>query len=322
MPKRYGAESVHSIMSKDVPTCRADDTQGALMSVISSRKWASVHNVYVVDGQGRLQGLVHIDNLLRAPRAAKAKDIMAKPKIVLRPSDDQERAVFEAIKNDIIAIPVADEGDHFLGAVTAWHIIDVMHDEHVEDTLVTAGIRGDMGRVVSETSRRSGMIVRGRAPWLIFGLAMGMLLAVISSMFEEPLQKSVAVAYFIPVVAYIAGAVGTQSGAVAVRALAVSKIKPGLYLLKEFIVGSALGVIVGLLGAIGASIIAQSTTVGLVVGLSLLAASVVSTVLAAIIPIAFKAIGKDPALGSGPLATALQDVASILVYFVFATILI
>lgn len=322
MAKRYGAETVRGIMSKNVPTCRPDDTQDAMMSIVSSHNWTSVHSVYVVDKSGKLEGLIHIDKLLRSARNKTAGELMVRAEVVLRPGDDQERAVFEAIKNDIIAIPVAERDGTFLGAVTAWSIIDVMHDEHVEDSLLMAGVRKGVTRAFQDTSRRSAMIVRSRAPWLIFGLVMGMLLALISSMFEEALQKSVAIAYFIPVIAYIAGAVGTQSGAITIRALATIKLKSGLYVLKEFVVGAGLGVFVGVLGALGAAVIGQSLTVGLVVGLSLFAACVVSTVLAAIIPIGFKKFGRDPALGSGPLATALQDIASILVYFGFASLLI
>lgn len=322
MAKRYGSETVNSIMSKDVPTCRANDTQSTLVSIIASRKWASVHNVYVLDDQEKLLGIVLIDKLLRAAKDAKASDIMHQPKAVLHPGDDQEKAVFAAIHNDIIAVPVTDEHDHFLGVVTAWSIIDVMHEEHAEDALMTAGIHGKASNIVKLATERTLLIVKNRAPWLIFGLVVGLGLGIISSFFEEQLQANVAIAYFIPVVAYIADSVGTQSEAIAVRALATLKINPTLYLFKELLVGAVLGTIMGLLGGIGAYLIAGSLTIGFAVGVSLLVASLIAAALASAIPMTFKALGKDPALGSGPLATAIQDVISIVVYFGFATILV
>lgn len=323
MAKRYGPETVNSIMSKNVPTCRPDDTQGTLMSIISSRKWASVHNIYVLDELGKLRGLVRLDKLLRAPRNATVESLVSSIKVALHPGDDQEKAVFEAIKNDIIAIPVTDEGDHFMGAVTADTIINVMHEEHVEDTLVTAGFHGKASNILKLATERTLLIVRNRAPWLIFGLSVGLGLGIISSFFEEQLQANVAIAYFIPVVAYIADSVGTQSEAIAVRALATLKIKDSLYLIKELLVGLVLGVIMGVLGGIGAYFIAGgSFAIGTAVGLSLLVASFIAAALASAIPMTFKALGKDPALGSGPLATALQDVISIVIYFGFATMLI
>ncbi len=322
MAKRYGAETVSSIMSKNVPTCRPEDTQGTLMSIISSRKWLSVHNIYVLDEAGKLLGLIRIDRLLRSARKVTAEQMMTKPKVKLHPGDDQEKAVFEAIKNDIIAVPVTDESDHFVGVVTAWHIIDVMHDEHVEDALLTAGVHGKASHIVKLATERTFLIARSRAPWLIVGLAVGLGLGLISSFFEEKLAANVAIAYFIPVVAYIADSIGTQSEAIAIRALAVIKINKALYLAKELLVGGMLGALVGVLGGIGAALIAHSPSIGVAVGLSLFVASIVASVLAATIPIIFKALGKDPALGSGPLATALQDVVSILVYFMFATMLV
>jgi magnesium transporter len=141
-------------------------------------------------------------------------------------------------------------------------------------------------------------------------------------MFENTLQESVAVAYFVPVVAYIADSVGTQSEAITIRALATQKVKFVSYTLRELVIGLGLGVMLGALGAVGAAIIGRSLALGLVVGLSLLAASTIAAVLASVVPIVFKMLGKDPALGSGPIATALQDVISVLVYFIFATLLL
>jgi len=323
MSRRNASESIAAIMSKNVPTCQLGDGQTALMAIISSRQWASVHNVYVLDSHGKLRGLVHIDKLLRSPKNANAESIMSQPKVVLHPDDDQELAVFEAIKNDIIAVPVTDEKGLFIGAVTAYHIIDVMHAEHVEDILITAGIHGKTSNIVKLATDRTLLVVRSRAPWLIFGLTVGLGLGVISSFFEEQLQANVAIAYFIPVVAYIADSVGTQSEAIAIRALATLKINPFLYIFKELIVGAMLGALMGLLGGVGAYFIAGgSLSIGLAVGFSLLVASFIAAALASLIPMVFKALGKDPALGSGPLATALQDVISIVIYFVFATWLI
>ncbi len=222
---------------------------------------------------------------------------------------------------NIIAIPVVDGQGNFLGAVTAHSIVDIMHKEHVEDALLTAGIRGG-SNVVKLAAEHTSLIVRSRAPWLIFGLLVGLGLGFISSRFEESLQRTVAIAYFIPVVAYIADSVGTQSEAIAVRALAMLKVNQFAYLFKELLVGLVLGLIVGTLGGIGAMLIASSTKIGIVVALALFVASTIAAVIAALSPIIFKRLGKDPALGSGPLATALQDVISILVYFILATALI
>lgn len=321
MSGSYQSETIGAIMSRHVPTCHGDDTQRVILALTSGKKWDSVHNIYVVE-RGKLLGVVHVAALLHAGKRATARELMEVPGQTLSPDEDQENAIFYAIRDDVIAIPVVSSSGRFLGAVTAHTLIDIMHDEHVEDALLTAGIHGKASHITKLAAERTFLIVRGRAPWLIFGLLVGLGLGLLSSFFEHALQANVAIAYFIPVVAYIADSVGTQSEAIAVRALATLKINYPLYLIKELLVGSMLGVLVGVLGGVGAMLIAHSPYIGLAVGLALFVASVIAAVLAALIPMMFKLLGKDPALGSGPLATALQDLISILVYFSFAMLLV
>ncbi|HVI69791.1 MAG TPA: magnesium transporter, partial [Magnetospirillaceae bacterium] len=279
-------------------------------------------NVYVVDSQKKLLGIIDVASLIQADHTVRA-DVMMKPTAVfLHPEADQEKAVFMAVKDDVVTIPVIDHDGHFLGSVTAHTIIDIMHAEHIEDSLLTAGLRRGKSQIFKLATERTGLIVRSRAPWLIFGLAVGLGLGLISSFFETQLQEKVALAYFIPVVAYIADSVGTQTEAIAVRALATMKIGVWRYLGKELLVGLVLGVTMGVLGGFGAWFIAQSPEIGLIVALSLFFASTVAAVMAAAIPMIFKKLGKDPALGSGPLATAFQDVISVLIYFLFAVIIL
>jgi magnesium transporter len=319
---RYNNETVGSIMSVNIPTCLATDTHRSIFQQITGKNWDSIDTVFVLDHAKKLLGYIPMTTIIHSGQETPAVTIMQPVNTTLHPNADQEKAVFLAIKNDLVNIPVVDQNGIFLGAVSARKIIDVMHTEHLEDTLLTAGIHGHGSHIVTLISSRVGLVVSSRTPWLIIGLAAGLGLGLISSFFEKSLTETVALAYFIPVVAYIADSVGTQSEAIAVRALAVTKINIRLYLLKELAVGLMLGVIVGILGGIGAAFIARSFNIGIVVGLSLLAASTIASILASLIPITFKALGKDPALGSGPLATALQDVMSVLIYFIFAVILI
>lgn len=321
MGSRFKPETVGAVMSTNVPVCAPDDTQRAVLAYISGKQWESVHNIYVVENR-KLKGMLHISALLRANKRKTARELMTPIVQVLAPEEDQEKAVFYAIKDDILAIPVVNSKNHFLGAITARALIGIMHDEHVEDALLTAGIHGKATHVAKLAAERTLLIVKGRAPWLIFGLAVGLGLGLISRLFEAALEANVAIAFFIPVVAYIADSVGTQSEAIAVRALATLKINYPLYLAKELLVGCMLGVLMGALGGAGAALIAQSGQIGIVVAISLFVASAIAAVLAALIPMIFKVLGKDPALGSGPLATALQDLISILVYFAIAMALV
>jgi magnesium transporter len=320
----YAPETAGAIMSTTIPVCRDTDSCGdALKELAKDIEWDDIHHLYIVNDTQKLLGYVRIAAVVQQPARAPLKQFLKPFPETLSVNDDQETAVFMAVKNDLDATPVIDTKGHLAGAITAKKIIDIMHNEHVEDVLFATGIsRSRDTNFIKLASARLIPVLRSRAPWLVVGAFVGISLGLVSSHFEAALEKTLALAYFIPVVAYIADSVGTQSEAITVRALATLKINYGTYLLRELTIGFMLGIILGTMGWLGALVIGGDASVALVVGLSLVAASTVATGLAALIPITFKLIGKDPALGSGPIATALQDILSIAIYFAFALLII
>lgn len=318
MSNNYPAESVGSIMSRRVLVARPAQTLKDILHKIATENWDDIQYAYVVDHGNLLVGVVDMARFTRGHNGEQVSDFMTEPAATIRPNADQEKAVHIAIANDITAVPVVDKQGVFLGAVVASEIIDVMHDEHLEDALLASGIRNKGSSILKLAKSRYGEVVGARAPWLIFGAVAGLGLGFIVSIFEETLARNVAIAFFIPVVAYIADSVGAQSQTIAVRALATLKLKRAHYIFRELIIGLMLGVILGGIGILGAALISQSMMVGIVVGISLFAACTTASLLASTIVMALKALGKDPALGGGPIATAFQDIISVLIYFAFA----
>lgn len=318
----YPPETCGAIASRAVLCFFKHSTLKEVFHAISTRNWDSIEYVYIIDRNSRLIGIVNLANFKKTDSTTTLEKIMISPITTIGPYADQEKAVLLAVRDDSNAVAVVDKQGTFVGAITAKSLIDVMHKEHLEDALLASGIRGKGSHILQLASSRYRDIIKSRAPWLFFGTAVGLGLGYISSFFEATLQNSIALAYFVPVVAYIADSVGTQSEAITVRALAILNIKPRIYLLRELIIGIFLGLLLGVLGGIGAIIISNSQEIGLVVGLSLFTATTIASVLASLIPIVFKSLGKDPALGSGPLATAMQDVLSVVIYFLFAVIII
>jgi magnesium transporter len=320
----YPENTVGSIMSVDVPVHLPSVTCGEVLTELANDvEWDDIHHIYIVDEQQTFLGYVPLSRAIKTSRKTKLEHLVQKAPATLHVDNDQEEAVFEAVKTDLDAIPVIDSHNRLKGVVTASSILDVMHSEHVEDVLFAAGIRrGGETNFVKLASARLLPVLRTRAPWLIAGSIVGMSLGFVSSQFDAALEKTLALAYFIPVIAYISNSVGTQTEAITVRALATLKINYSTYLLREFTLGAMLGTILGALGGFGSWFISGDAGVAAVVGLSLIAASTVATGLAAGIPILFKLAGKDPALGSGPIATALQDILSLVVYFMFALIIL
>lgn len=313
--------TIKGITATKIPTCQREDTTAAILEHLVGGTWESADTIYVLD-DGALVGRIDIADLLRSADDIPATRLMEPARAQLHPDANREHAVFLAIDKDRDEIPVVDSDGRFVGAVTSQAIIDTMHREHLEDAHLTAGVQKMGLRIADLASARVRVAVRSRAPWLLFGLLVGLFLSVITSQFEATLQETIALAFFPPVVAYIADSVGTQSEAIAVRAFAVMDVDYGAYLLRELLVGLVIGIMIGTLGGLGAAFIASSPAIGLVVGLSLFVSSAVATVLASLIPIGFILLDVDPALGSGPLATALQDIISIVIYFLFALTLL
>lgn len=313
----YPQNSIGSHMSTHVPTCTRHSTKQELIALLSKNHWQSTRNIYVLDGS-KLLGYIDAGDLLHAAPSARAETLMRSPTQTLRPHTDQEKAIFIAIKDDVVTVPVVDKNNDFLGVITAHSIIDIMHAERMEDALLSAGIRGRGVDIIRLATERAGIVFRTRAPWLILGLVFGLSLGFIATFFEETLNKSIALAYFIPVVAYIAGSVGTQTGTIAVRALSNLKLSYPRYAAKEGFTGMLLGALLGTLGGLGALLITRVPEVAITVGIALLAASTCASLLSSFVPFMLERLGKDPALGSGPLANALQDIVSVLIYFFVA----
>ncbi|OGZ10456.1 MAG: hypothetical protein A3D67_03615 [Candidatus Lloydbacteria bacterium RIFCSPHIGHO2_02_FULL_51_22] len=161
-----------------------------------------------------------------------------------------------------------------------------------------------------------------RVPWLALGLVGGLATSVVVSRFEALLATDIRLAFFIPVIVYLSDAVGTQTETIYVRNLAEGKIRFLQYLTKETLVGVGLGVIFGLLLYAGALLWLHSKDIALAIGLSTLINLSVAPFLAVIIPSLLYRERTDPALGAGPLATIIQDLASLVVYFLIASAIV
>ena len=165
-------------------------------------------------------------------------------------------------------------------------------------------------------------LIKLRFPWLVIGLVGGAIASIIVSRFELSLRQNIALAFFIPIIAYMSDAIGTQTETVFIRALSNLKFDIGKYITRELAIGAILGSALGILAGIFAYFLSQSTLIGVVVGLSLFLSMTVATGLACVTPIILKALKQDPAVGSGPFTTALQDLVSLAVYFIVATIIL
>ena len=161
-------------------------------------------------------------------------------------------------------------------------------------------------------------LIEDRIPWLFVGFLGGLLTTVIVSRYESMLTADVRLAFFIPIIVYLSDAIGTQTETIYVRELSERKINFWKYILKESMIGLGLGVLCAVLLGSFAAYWLTSYAIGLTIGLTMLINLTLAPILAVLIPSILYKEHADPALGAGPVATIIQDLISLLVYFLIA----
>jgi magnesium transporter len=232
------------LMTATVPQARADGTVADAMKLLQSRTWAEVGHLYVVDHALRLAGQVPIERLLAASPEIRLDALRGDPPLIVRAGDNAETVALLAVEQHDADVAVLDESSRFMGAIPIGRLLAILHEEHVDDILRMGGLAA-FHPVPPETGG-AAHIVRARVPWLLIGLLGGFLAGGVASLFEAPLRDNITLAFFLPLVVYMADAVGTQTETVLVRALAYGKVSLGTQLLREGTVGLIIGGIVGL----------------------------------------------------------------------------
>jgi len=322
MEAKRGTALYHS--EKKVPTVRPHQTVGEVLKLLRTKKWSSTDHVFVVrDFRGRdLAGVVPTRVLLAAPDHQKISQIMDPDYPTISPRDPEEKAAILAIRRDLDTLPVVDpETRRFLGTVGAEDLLKILHEKHTEQLLKRAGILRD-DKVVNIFKARVAGIIRLRLPWLLVGFSGGILITFLMGQFEGLFKEAVSLAFFIPILAYMNAAVGTQAVSIFVRGLTIEEVSMRRYALREITVGTLLGLFFGLFVFAFAYLAFASLPVAMTVGLAMFLGILLSTFNGMAIPYIFKRMGKDPAFGSDPLVTIIQDFLSILIYLALASVLV
>jgi magnesium transporter len=244
---------------------------------------------------------------------------MGQPPPAVGLETDQERVANVALRHHVTAVPVADSAGRFLGVVPAQALLQILRHEHVEDLHRMAGIRreGLQARHALEATpvRRA----RDRLPWLLVGLAGSMVATAVVDGFEHTLQAQLAVAFFMPGLVYLTDAIGTQCEAITVRGLSTTHQPAGKLLWGELRTGLLLGAVLGALVFAGVLAAYQNVRLALAVGGTVVTAGLTACTVGVGLPWLLNRLGRDPAFGSGPLGTIIQDVLTLLIYFLAVT---
>jgi magnesium transporter len=276
----------------------------------------------VIDAEGHLVGTLSAAELLVLPDAAVLGDAAHRDRPRVRSDADQEEMASMALQQGVAVMPVVDAAGQLIGVVGSVTMMDILRREHVEDLHRLAGVTresDDARNALEEPPLRSA---RHRLPWLIVGLGGSVVATFIVARFETALAVKPALAFFVPGLVYLADAIGTQSEAVAVRGLSLSHIGIGRLIGNELRTGLMIGTVLALLAFPMVWLVFGEPRLAAAVALALAGASIVASVLGLALPWLLARFGSDPAYGSGPLATIVQDVLSLLIYFGFVTAIV
>ena len=307
------------LMTLDIPRSDRRCTVGETIAALRGHTWDEVGHVYLVDDQAVLVGQVPIERLLQATERTTLSSLEGLPPIEVLPSDGAETIALQAVERHDADVAVIDNRRRLLGAIPIGRLLALLHEEHVDNFLRMGGVSRIDHLPLSQTAEQTLSQVRARLPWLIVGLAGGFLASGVASLFETSLRHEVALAFFLPLVVYMADAVGTQTETVLVRRLAYGEIVLWEQLMREGLIGASIGVIVAAVASGGLWLWNGYTALALVVGASLGVTAVVATIMASLLPMGLARLGADPALASGPVATVVQDILSVAIYLMVAT---
>ena len=309
----YPENTAGGLMAKEL--IKVNENWNTLQCLKEMRKQASavkkVHTIYVVDDNDKLTGTLSLRRLLITESKIFIKEI-ANTEIISTQVNENAASVANIMnKYDLIVIPVVDEKNILVGRITIDDVMDVVKDEAEKDYQMASGITEDV-----ESSDSIWQLTRARLPWLLIGLAGGLLGAKVIGLFD--IEENIQLAFFIPLIAAMGGNVGVQSAAIVVQGLANESIKTNtifIKLTKELGVALLNGLICSLI-IFGATIVLQySIQLSITVSISLLSVIIFAALFGAFIPLTLEKYKIDPALATGPFITTVNDILGLYIYF-------
>jgi magnesium transporter len=318
----YPEGTAGALMSPDYLALEEDLSVKAAIERVQrmGRSDASFY-VYVVDERQKLVGVLSLRQLITQPPDKLLRDFMTPDPLRVTPDADQEEVSRIVARYDLLAVPVVDASNRLVGVVTVDDVIDVLRDQTTEELLKVAGT--SVEEVGLPGPLRGAWL---RLPWLAVSFSGGLLGIYLLARFEPVLERMLQIAFFLPVVLGMGGNLANQCAMVVVRGLATGQLalhQVGRILRHELGTGLLLALLfsAALLG-MGLLMGFEVRRLPLVVALGLFTLMSLAAALGTVMPLAFRRLGVDPAIASGPLVTTAIDVLGIAAFFSIAHLLL
>lgn len=316
---RLTFETAAQHATREVPVVDPAKRIGDLRRELIGRRYESASHIAVCRN-GRFHGVVRIEDALAASEETAVEAVMDGRTPVVAPGIDQEVAALQAVRHGESALCVVDATGGFIGIVPPARVLEVLLAEHEEDLSRLGGFLKAASTARTTTEEPAPRRLQHRLPWLLLGLCGALLAADLVGAFESALQGNILFAFFLPGIVYLADAVGTQTETIIVRGLSLG-VPLRRMVTREVLAGVAIGAVLSVIAGLVVLWRWNDADVSLAVGLAVFASCSTATLAAIALPALFEFMGLDPAFGSGPLATVIQDLLSIWIYLTVTLLL-
>jgi len=318
----YPEDAVGALMDFDMVTVRGDVTLEVVLRYLRRLEELPDHTdqLFVVDRKEKLIGVLPINILLINDPDAKVSEMMSKKMTKLHPDDKAQQATHAFERYNLITAPVVDTNDKLLGRVTVNEVMDFIREESENEALNLAGLREE-----EDLFAPVWKSIKNRWMWLAINLATAFIASRVIGVFEGSIEKLVALAALMPIIASIGGNSGNQTITMIVRALALGHLNTSnarKLFAKEIGVSAVNGLVCGSVVGLFAFLIYDNVSLSLVMTMAMTLTFLLAAILGVLVPLTLYKFGRDPATGSNVVVTAVIDSGGFFIFLGLATILL
>ncbi len=316
----YPEDSVGALMDFDMISVRDDVTMEVVLRYLRRMDELPDHTdqVFVVGRDDTIKGVLPVNRLIVTDPEVLVGSVMTTDFITLSPDDKAQQAAQSFERYDLVSAPVVDQGNRLVGRVTVDVVVDFIRQRNEAEQLSHAGLIEEEDIFASVWKS-----AKNRWLWLAVNLGTAFFASRVIGAFEGTIERLVALATLMPIVAGIAGNSGNQTTTLIIRSLALGQVTPDnarRLIGKELAISLLNGVVWGGVAGIFAYLLYRSVPLGLVMTSAMLLNLVVGALVGMIVPLVMQKMGRDPAIGSSVLLTFTTDSMGFFIFLGLATV--
>ncbi len=315
----YPEDSAGRLMQREFVSMQFSWTVGEAIDFMRKNKNElpeDFYEIYLIK-KNKIAGIVPLGRLMGSKRSVLLEKIMHNKTRTINVFTDQEEVAFQFNKYAMVSAPVVNDNDEIIGSITVDDVVDVIEEEREEDILKLGGVgQADIYDAVIDTTK-------SRFSWLLVNLLTAVVASIVIGFFQASIEKVVALAVLMPIVASMGGNAGTQTLTVCVRAIATKELRTSnaiKIITKETFVGGINGIIFAIIIGLLSSYWFQDHLLGIVIAMAMIFNLVIAGMAGILIPITLNKFKIDPALASGVILTTITDVFGFLSFLGLASI--